>query len=46
MTALADLKRAHRATWAAGDYTAVAELIDQAPPRDLLARVEIAPGRR
>jgi hypothetical protein len=29
---------------AAGDYTAVAEHIDDAPPRDLLAGAEIAPG--
>src|SRR5918999_2099078 len=45
MTAVADLKRVHRATWAAGDYAAVAEHIDDAPPRDLLARVEISPGQ-
>jgi len=45
MTPVADLKRAHRATWAAGDYAAVAELIDEAPPRDLLARMELAPGQ-
>src|SRR5215207_3432114 len=45
MTAVADLKRAHRATWAAGDYAAVAEVIDEAPPRDLLARVDITPGQ-
>lgn len=45
MTAVADLKRVHRATWAAGDYAAVAELIDEAPPRDLLARVELTPGQ-
>ena len=44
MTAVADLKRVHRATWAAGDYAAVAEMIDEAPPRDLLARIDIAPG--
>jgi SAM-dependent methyltransferase len=44
MTAVADLKHAHRATWAAGDYAAVAELIDEAPPRELLARVEVMPG--
>ena len=44
MTAVADLKRAHRATWAAGDYAAVAEMIDEAPPRDLFARVEVTPG--
>lgn len=45
MTAVADLKHAHRTTWAAGDYAAVAEVIDDAPPRDLLARVEVAPGQ-
>ena len=45
MTAVADLKRAHRATWAAGDYAAVAEMIDEAPPRDLLARMEVTPGQ-
>jgi SAM-dependent methyltransferase len=44
MTAIADLKRAHRATWAAGDYAAVAELIDEAPPRDLLAHMDLSPG--
>jgi len=44
MTAVAELKRAHRSTWAAGDYAAVAEVIDDAPPRDLLAAVETRPG--
>jgi SAM-dependent methyltransferase len=44
MTAVAELKRVHRATWASGDYAAVAELIDDAPPRDLIARLELAPG--
>jgi SAM-dependent methyltransferase len=44
MIAIADLKRTHRATWAAGDYAAVAELIDEAPPSDLLARLDLAPG--
>src|SRR5918992_4622197 len=44
MTAVAELKRVHRATWAAGDYASVAERIDEAPPRDLLARADIAPG--
>jgi SAM-dependent methyltransferase len=44
MTTLTDLKQAHRATWAAGDYPAVAEHIDAVPPRDLLNRVAIAPG--
>ena len=44
MTPLAELKNVHRSTWAAGDYAAVAELIDDAPPRDLLARAQIEPG--
>ena len=44
MTPVAELKRAHRATWAAGDYAAVAELIDDAPPGDLLARAALTPG--
>jgi SAM-dependent methyltransferase len=44
MTAVADLKRTHRATWAAGDYAAVAEHVDEIPPRDLLARVDLKPG--
>jgi SAM-dependent methyltransferase len=44
MTAIAELKRTHRATWAAGDYAAVAAVINGAPPRDLLARVDIRPG--
>jgi SAM-dependent methyltransferase len=45
MTPVTDLKRTHRAIWAAGDYAAVAELIDEAPPRDLLARLNISPGQ-
>jgi SAM-dependent methyltransferase len=44
MTAVAELKLVHRATWAAGDYAAVAEHIDDAPPRDLLARMDIRAG--
>jgi SAM-dependent methyltransferase len=44
MTAVAELKRVHRATWAAGDYASVAEVIDEAPPRDLLAHAHVAPG--
>ncbi len=44
MTTLVDLKHTHRATWAAGDYAAVAEHIDAVPPRDLLNRLSIAPG--
>jgi SAM-dependent methyltransferase len=45
MTTVAALKRAHRATWAAGNYAAVAEIIDEAPPRDLLARMDVTPGQ-
>jgi SAM-dependent methyltransferase len=41
--AVEELKRTHRATWAAGDYSAVAERIDEVPPRDLLERIEIRP---
>jgi SAM-dependent methyltransferase len=44
MTTITDLKSAHRATWASGDYAAVAELIDEVPPRDLLARTAVTPG--
>jgi hypothetical protein len=44
MTAVADLKRRHRAVWAAGDYSAVAEMIDDVPPRDLRTRVAVTPG--
>ena len=45
MIAVEDLKRTHRATWAAGDYAAVAEEIDEVPPRDLLGRVQVSRGR-
>jgi SAM-dependent methyltransferase len=44
MLAIADLKRTHRGIWAAGDYAAVARHIDQAPPLDLLSRVDVRPG--
>ena len=44
MTPLADLKEIHRATWSAGDYAAVAELVDVAPPADLFTRLPVAPG--
>jgi len=40
---VAALKEAHRVTWAAGDYAAVAEHIDQVPPAHLLAAVGISP---
>jgi SAM-dependent methyltransferase len=39
-----ELKRTHRVTWAAGNYAAVAEMIDEVPPRDLLERIGVAPG--
>jgi ubiquinone/menaquinone biosynthesis C-methylase UbiE len=42
--AVEDLKRTHRATWAAGDYAAVAEEINEVPPRDLLGRVQVSAG--
>ncbi len=45
MTTLVDLKQVHRATWAAGDYAAVAEHIDTVPPDDLLGRITITPGQ-
>jgi SAM-dependent methyltransferase len=42
---LADLKRAHRTTWASGSYATVAErLVDDVAPRHLLDRVAIEPG--
>ncbi len=43
MIAVDDLKRTHRDIWAAGDYAAVAERIDEVPPQELLSRVEIRP---
>jgi SAM-dependent methyltransferase len=40
-----ELKRAHRATWSAGDYAAVADAItDEFVPDHLLARVGAEPG--
>jgi ubiquinone/menaquinone biosynthesis C-methylase UbiE len=41
---VAQLKRAHRATWAAGDYPAVAEHIADGPVRDALAAAHVRPG--
>jgi SAM-dependent methyltransferase len=42
---LAELKQAHRAIWASGDYAGVAErMIDDVPPRQLMERVAIEPG--
>ena len=46
MTPVAELKLVHRATWAAGDYAAVARHIDEVPPRDLLSRMDIHPGQQ
>src|SRR5829696_5086239 len=46
MTPVAELKLAHRATWAAGDYAAVARHIDDVPPRDLLSRMDLQPGQK
>jgi SAM-dependent methyltransferase len=40
-----DLKRAHRATWAAGDYAAVAEAITDGVAPKLLDLVGIDPGQ-
>ena len=45
MTPVAELKLAHRATWAAGDYAAVARHIDEIPPADLLGRMDIHSGQ-
>jgi SAM-dependent methyltransferase len=45
MIAVEDLKKTHRATWAAGDYGAIAELIDDVPPRDLLTRIQVQPNQ-
>ena len=45
MPALADLKQVHRATWAAGTYAAVAAMIDESPPRDLLTQAGVRPGQ-
>ena len=45
MTPVAELKLVHRATWAAGDYAAVARHIDEIPPADLLGRMDIHSGQ-
>jgi hypothetical protein len=42
-TAIEPIKLAHKATWEAGDYAAIAELIDEIPPRDLLESVRVEP---
>ncbi len=43
---VAALKLAHRATWAAGDYAAVAQHIADAPVRDALTAAHVRPGAR
>lgn len=45
-SAVAELKHVHRATWAAGDYAAVAEHIELVPPTHLLSSIGIAPEHR
>ncbi len=39
-----DLKRAHRATWAAGDYAAVADAITDSVAQVLVERAAVEPG--
>lgn len=39
------LKASHHATWASGDYAAVAELIDEIPPPHLVRRAGIERGQ-
>jgi SAM-dependent methyltransferase len=41
-TAVDTLKAGHRATWAAGDYAAVAEMIDVVAPDQLVARAGVS----
>ena len=40
------LKTVHRSTWAAGDYAAIAELIDEVPPPHLIERAGVAAEHR
>jgi SAM-dependent methyltransferase len=42
--AVATLKAGHRATWAAGDYAAVAELIDEVPPAHVMRAAAVRAG--
>ena len=47
MTPVAELKLVHRATWAAGDYAAVARHIDEGPaPRPARADGQSTPATR
>ena len=43
---LTALKDAHRATWASGDYPAIAEHINATPPAAVIAAARVAPGNR
>jgi SAM-dependent methyltransferase len=43
---VAELKLAHRATWAVGDYPAVARHIADDPVRDALTAARVRPGAR
>jgi SAM-dependent methyltransferase len=44
---LAELKAAHRSTWAAGSYASVAErLVDAVPPAHVIERAGIEPGMK
>ena len=43
---VASLKVAHRGTWAAGDYAAVAEMIDEVAPDHLVDRAGVAAEQR
>ena len=43
---VAAVKLAHRATWAAGDYPAVARHIAHGPVRDALTAAQVQPGAR
>jgi SAM-dependent methyltransferase len=45
MPDVVELKQAHHATWAAGNYGAVAERIDEVPPAHLLSKVDIQAGQ-
>jgi SAM-dependent methyltransferase len=45
-TAVAELKAAHRATWATGDYAEVAKLIERVPSEHVLPAIGVEPGTR
>lgn len=41
---VAQLKQAHHATWAAGDYARIAEMVDAVPPDHVVERAGVEPG--